>query len=43
VTTGEERQRIFDRQKAAVPGFVEYERKALEAGREIPVIALERV
>jgi deazaflavin-dependent oxidoreductase (nitroreductase family) len=43
VTSGAERERIFDQQKVAVPGFVEYERKTLAAGRQIPVIVLDRV
>jgi len=39
VATGEERERIWKAQKAAVPTFVEYEQKA---GRTIPVVVLER-
>jgi deazaflavin-dependent oxidoreductase (nitroreductase family) len=38
VTTGEERERIWTAQKAAYPGFADYERKTT---REIPVIVLE--
>ena len=38
--TGAERQAIWDAQKAAMPGFAEYEEKA--AGRTIPVLVLER-
>lgn len=40
IAEGEERDRLFDRQKAAYPGFAEY-----EAGtdRVIPVVVLERV
>ena len=38
---GEERSRVWERQKAVMPGFADYEKKA--AGkREIPVILLER-
>ena len=37
---GAERQAIWDAQKAAMPGFAEYEEKA--AGRTIPVLVLER-
>ena len=40
VTEGEERDRIFDAQKAAMPGFADYERKT---DRKIPVVALERI
>jgi deazaflavin-dependent oxidoreductase (nitroreductase family) len=40
VTEGDERDRLFDQQKAAMPGFADYERKT---SRTIPVIALERV
>jgi deazaflavin-dependent oxidoreductase (nitroreductase family) len=40
IAEGEERDRLFDRQKAAYPGFADY-----EAGthRIIPVVVLERV
>jgi deazaflavin-dependent oxidoreductase (nitroreductase family) len=38
--TGAERDRIFDRQKQAFPGFADYE---ASTDRVIPVIALERV
>ena len=37
---GEERTRIWEKQKADMPGFAEYEEKA--ADRIIPVIVLER-
>lgn len=40
VAAGEERERIWEAQKAAFPGFAEYERQA--AGRQIPVVVLER-
>jgi deazaflavin-dependent oxidoreductase (nitroreductase family) len=40
VATGEERQRIWTRQKQLMPGFERYER---ETPREIPVVVLERV
>jgi deazaflavin-dependent oxidoreductase (nitroreductase family) len=36
---GEERERIFDSQKAVMPGFADYEAKA--GGRIIPVLVLE--
>lgn len=39
VATGDERERIWSAQKAAMPGFAEYEKTA--AGRQIPVIVLE--
>jgi hypothetical protein len=39
VAEGEERTRIFDRQKQVMPGFAEYEAKA---GRPIPVVVLSR-
>jgi deazaflavin-dependent oxidoreductase (nitroreductase family) len=38
VATGEERERIWSKQKADYPGFADYERKT---SREIPVIILE--
>ncbi|WP_327003519.1 nitroreductase family deazaflavin-dependent oxidoreductase [Dactylosporangium sp. NBC_01737] len=38
VTAGEERDRIWTAQKAAYPGFADYERKT---DREIPVVVLE--
>ncbi len=38
--TGEERERIWSAQKAAYPGFAEYETKTT---RQIPVVILERV
>jgi deazaflavin-dependent oxidoreductase (nitroreductase family) len=41
VATGEERQRIWEAQKAAFPNFAEYE--ASSGGREIPVVVLDRV
>ena len=39
VATGEERERLWSRQKELYPGFAEYEAKTT---REIPVIVLER-
>ncbi len=41
VADGEERDRIWSKQKAEVPGFAEYEDKT--GGRTIPVVVLERV
>ncbi|GAA2383069.1 nitroreductase family deazaflavin-dependent oxidoreductase [Dactylosporangium salmoneum] len=38
VATGEERERIWSAQKAAYPGFADYERKT---DRQIPVVILE--
>ncbi len=38
--TGDERDRIWEAQKAEVPQFAEYEESA--GGRTIPVLALER-
>jgi deazaflavin-dependent oxidoreductase (nitroreductase family) len=38
VTEGEERERIWSRQKAASPGFAEYEAKTT---RQIPVVVLD--
>ncbi len=38
VAEGEERERIWTAQKAAYPGFADYERKTT---REIPVVVLE--
>jgi deazaflavin-dependent oxidoreductase (nitroreductase family) len=38
VAEGEERQRIWDRQKALVPAFADYEQKT---PRQIPVVVLE--
>ena len=40
VAQGEERERIWTAQKAAYPGFADYERKTT---REIPVVILEPV
>ncbi len=40
VAEGEERDRIWEKQKAAMPGFAEYEVKA--GDRVIPVVILER-
>ncbi|MDQ4005576.1 MAG: nitroreductase family deazaflavin-dependent oxidoreductase [Actinomycetota bacterium] len=40
VAEGEERARIWERQKREVPGFAEYERRTT---RQIPVVILERV
>jgi deazaflavin-dependent oxidoreductase (nitroreductase family) len=39
--TGDERRRLFDAQAAVLPTFKDYEAKA--AGREIPVLVLERI
>lgn len=39
VTSGEERDRIWEQQKAIAPGFAEYEKTA---NREIPVVLLSR-
>ena len=40
VTTGEERQRLFDHQAAQMPIFVEYQHKT---SRQIPVLVLTRL
>jgi deazaflavin-dependent oxidoreductase (nitroreductase family) len=40
VATGEERKRIWENQKQAMPGFAEYEKTA--GDREIPVIVLSK-
>jgi deazaflavin-dependent oxidoreductase (nitroreductase family) len=40
VATGDERERIWAKQKADAPGFAEYERNTT---RQIPVVVLERV
>lgn len=40
VAEGEERSRIWERQKQLMPGFAEYEQKT---SRQIPVVILERV
>ena len=42
VAEGEERERIWSKQKSVWPGFAEYEEKT-KGVREIPVIVLERV
>ena len=42
VAEGEERERIWSKQKSIWPGFAEYEEKT-KGIREIPVIVLERV
>jgi deazaflavin-dependent oxidoreductase (nitroreductase family) len=39
VTQGEERERIWTRQKERMPGFADYEKKTT---RQIPVIVLDR-
>ncbi|HWE83021.1 MAG TPA: nitroreductase family deazaflavin-dependent oxidoreductase [Gaiellaceae bacterium] len=39
VATGEERERIWEAQKAALPNFAEYEQTA--EGRTIPVVVLD--
>jgi deazaflavin-dependent oxidoreductase (nitroreductase family) len=40
VTSGEERQQLFDRQAAQMPNFAEYQKKTT---RQIPVIVLTRI
>jgi len=40
VAEGEERERIWEKQKKLMPGFAEYEQKT---SRQIPVVLLERV
>jgi deazaflavin-dependent oxidoreductase (nitroreductase family) len=40
VTSGEERQRLFDRQAAQMPSFAEYQKKTT---RQIPVLVLTRI
>jgi len=40
VAEGEERERIWEKQKRDMPGFADYERNT---PREIPVVVLERV
>jgi deazaflavin-dependent oxidoreductase (nitroreductase family) len=40
VTEGDERERLWTKQKTVMPGFAEYEAKT---DRQIPVIVLERV
>ena len=40
VTTGEERQRLFDRQAEKMPIFAEYQKKTT---RQIPVLVLTRI
>ena len=40
VASGDERERIWTEQKAAVPGFADYEQ---QTSREIPVVILEPV
>jgi deazaflavin-dependent oxidoreductase (nitroreductase family) len=40
VAEGEERERIWSKQKELMPGFADYEKSA--QGREIPVVVLER-
>ena len=42
LTEGDERKRLFDAQAAKMPQFAEYEQKAAEVGREIPVFRLVR-
>lgn len=39
VAEGDERERIWSKQKETMPGFAEYEKTA--GGREIPVVVLE--
>ena len=40
VTTGEERQRLYNRQAEQLPNFAEYPKKTT---RQIPVIVLTRI
>ena len=40
VAEGDERERIWEKQKQLMPGFAEYEAKTT---RQIPVLVLERV
>jgi hypothetical protein len=40
VATGEERQRLYNRQAEQMPAFAEYQKKTT---RQIPVIVLTRV
>ena len=40
VTSGEERQRLFDRQAAQMPIFIEYQKKT---SRQLPVFVLTRL
>jgi deazaflavin-dependent oxidoreductase (nitroreductase family) len=40
VTSGEERQRLFDRQAAQMPVFADYQKKTT---RQIPVLVLTRI
>lgn len=40
VATGDERRRIWEKQKEAFPNFAEYE--TTSGGREIPVVVLDR-
>lgn len=40
--TGAQRDEVFAQQKAAMPGFAEYERKTAGV-RTIPVLALDRI
>jgi hypothetical protein len=40
VAQGEERDRIWTRQKENIPGFAEYEKSTT---RTIPVVVLERI
>jgi deazaflavin-dependent oxidoreductase (nitroreductase family) len=40
VAAGEERERIWEQQKAAFPSFAQYEQRT--GGRTIPVVVLER-
>jgi deazaflavin-dependent oxidoreductase (nitroreductase family) len=42
VAEGDERERIWSKQKQAMPGFADYEAK-IAGKREIPVVILERV
>ena len=40
ITTGAERQRLFDQMAARMPNFAEYQRNTV---RQLPVIVLERI
>jgi deazaflavin-dependent oxidoreductase (nitroreductase family) len=42
LVAGDERKRLYDAQAAQMPQFADYEEKAAEHGREIPVFRLVR-
>jgi deazaflavin-dependent oxidoreductase (nitroreductase family) len=42
IVQGDDRKRLYDSQAAQIPIFATYEKKAAEAGREIPVFRLVR-